>query len=101
MDAAPGFKEQSFFEFHLYSLQRRTTLPNNSTKQIELFDAARQIPVKKVLVYYGLSGTPYSFASPSTDRDYGAGSNKKVDVYLEFRNDKQYGLGVPLPAGRL
>jgi len=27
--------------------------------------------------------------------------NKKVDVYLEFKNDKQYGLGVPLPAGRL
>jgi hypothetical protein len=101
MDAAPGFKEQSFFEFHLYSLQRRTTLPNNSTKQIELFDAARQIPVKKVLVYYGLSGTPYSSTSPSIDRDYGASSNKKVDVYLEFRNDKQYGLGVPLPAGRL
>jgi hypothetical protein len=28
-------------------------------------------------------------------------SNKKVDVYLEFKNDKEYGLGVPLPAGRI
>jgi hypothetical protein len=27
--------------------------------------------------------------------------NKKVDVYLEFKNDKTYGLGVPLPSGRL
>jgi hypothetical protein len=27
--------------------------------------------------------------------------NKKVDVYLEFKNDKQFGLGVPLPAGRI
>jgi hypothetical protein len=31
----------------------------------------------------------------------GVEMNKKVDVYLEFKNDKQFGLGVPLPAGRL
>ena len=31
----------------------------------------------------------------------GVAMNKKVDVYLEFKNDKQFGLGVPLPAGRL
>jgi len=36
-----------------------------------------------------------------TDRNFGVQSNKKVDVYLQFRNDKQYGLGVPLPAGRI
>ena len=24
-----------------------------------------------------------------------------MDVYLEFKNDKQFGLGVPLPAGRM
>jgi hypothetical protein len=97
---APGFKEQSFFEFHLYTLERPTTLSNNSTKQIELFDQARQIPAKKVLLYNG-AGDVYFYASPMTDRNFGAQSNKKVDVYLEFRNDKQYGLGVPLPAGRI
>ncbi|HSC16080.1 MAG TPA: hypothetical protein VLI71_13240, partial [Gammaproteobacteria bacterium] len=32
-----GFAEQSFFEFHLYTLGRNTTIPDNSTKQIELF----------------------------------------------------------------
>ncbi len=98
---ATGFKEQSFFEFHLYTLGRRTTLPNNSTKQIELFDQAHQIPARKVLVYYGLAAPPYFFPSPATDRDLGVQSNKKVDVYLEFQNDTQYGLGVPLPAGRI
>jgi hypothetical protein len=36
-----------------------------------------------------------------TDRDIGVEMNKKVDVYLEFKNDKQFGLGVPLPAGRI
>ena len=98
--APPGFKEQSFFEFHLYTLQRPTTLANNSTKQIELFEQARQIPAKKILLYYG-AAEPYFSPSPMTDRNFGVQSNPKVDVYLEFRNDKQYGLGVPLPAGRI
>ena len=98
--AAGGFAQKDFFEFHLYTLGRPTTLPNNSTKQIELFDQARQIPAKKVLLYYG-AVQPYFYPSPYTDRNMGVETNKKVDVYLEFKNDKQFGLGVPLPAGRL
>jgi hypothetical protein len=98
--AAGGFAQKAFFEFHLYTLGRPTTLPNNSTKQIELFDQARQIPAKKVLLYYG-AVQPYFYPSPYTDRNMGVEMNKKVDVYLEFKNDKQFGLGVPLPAGRL
>jgi hypothetical protein len=97
---AAGFVQKDFFEFHLYTLGRPTTLPNNSTKQIELFDQARSIPAKKILLYYG-APQPYFYPSPATDRDLGVQMNKKVDVYLEFKNDKQFGLGVPLPAGRL
>src|SRR5918995_274176 len=70
MAQAAGFEQKAFFEFHLYTLGRRTTLPNNSTKQIELFDQAKQIPAKKVLVYYGLS-MPYAYPSPITDRNFG------------------------------
>ena len=98
--AADGFEQKDFFEFHLYTLGRTTTLPNNSTKQIELFDQAKQIPARKVLLYYG-AVQPYFYPSPYTDRNMGVEMNKKVDVYLEFKNDKQFGLGVPLPAGRL
>lgn len=100
--AAPdvGFMQKEFFEFHLYTLGRPTTLPNNSTKQIELFDQAKQIPAKKILHYYGAT-QPYYGGGPFTDRDIGVPMNKKVDVYLEFKNDKAVGLGVPLPAGRL
>jgi hypothetical protein len=97
---ADGFTQKDLFEFHLYTLGRPTTLPNNSTKQIELFDQAKQIPAKKVLLYYGAL-QPYLYDSPYTDRNMGVAMNKKVDVYLEFKNDKAYGLGVPLPAGRL
>ena len=98
--SADGFVQKDFFEFHLYTLGRQTTLPNNSTKQIELFDQAKQIPAKKVLLYYG-APQPYFYPNPYTDRNMGVAMNKKVDVYLEFKNDKQFGLGVPLPAGRL
>lgn len=96
-----GFQEKAFFEFHLYTLGRRTTLPNNSTKQIELFDQAKQIPARRILVYYGMDTSGWGYGSLMTDRDLGVQSNKKVDVYLEFKNDKDYGLGVPLPAGRI
>jgi hypothetical protein len=98
--ADTGFVEQTFDEFHLYTLGRRTVLPNNSTKQIELFDQAKQIPARRLLIYYGAQMRS-GFGSPMTDRNFGVQSNTKIDTYLEFKNDGQYGLGVPLPAGRV
>ena len=74
----------------------RTTPPSRSSCSTR----RKQIPAKKVLVYYG-AVQPYFYPSPYTDRNMGVETNKKVDVYLEFKNDKQFGLGVPLPAGRL
>lgn len=99
-DATAGFEQKSFFEFHLYTLGRRITLPDNSTKQIELFEQARRIPARKTLVYSGLAYPPL-FGNPYTERELGVEMNRKVDVYLGFRNEKQAGLGVPLPAGRI
>ncbi|MBN1239564.1 MAG: DUF4139 domain-containing protein [Gammaproteobacteria bacterium] len=98
---AAGFDERSFFEFHLYTLGRTTTLPGDSTKQIELFPKAADVPVRKKLVYYGLAPHYGTFGGPATDRDYGLPMNTKVDVYLELDNRAEAGLGVPLPAGRL
>jgi hypothetical protein len=98
MDA--GFQQKDFFEFHLYTLGRRTTLPDNSTKQIELFEAAKRVPARKVLVYYG-APMHYFPPEPLIDRNFGVQMNKKVDVYLEFRNEEKVGLGIPLPAGRM
>ncbi len=97
-----GFVEQSFFEYHLYTLGRTTTLPDNSTKQLELFPAARRVPCEKLLVYYGAPGGHRGFlSSPATDRNYGVQSNRKVDVYLQFANAEASGMGMPLPAGRV
>ncbi|MBU0718862.1 MAG: DUF4139 domain-containing protein [Planctomycetes bacterium] len=98
---APGFEEKAFFEYHLYTLGRPTTLPDNSTKQIELFPVARQVPCEKVMLYYGL-GTRYGYyGSPMTDRNFGVQSNKKVDIYLQFVNEEKAGMGMPLPSGRV
>jgi len=97
-----GFAEKSFFEYHLYTLGRTTTLPDNSTKQIELFPAARRVGCEKLLVYYGAPGGYQGFlSSPATDRNFGVQSNRKVDVYLQFRNAENNGMGMPLPAGRV
>ncbi len=100
MDAA-GFEEKSFFEYHLYTLGRPTTLPDNSTKQIELFPTARQVPCEKVLVYYGLGSRYPVYGAPMVDRNFGVQSNKKVDIYLRFKNEEKIGMGMPLPSGRI
>jgi hypothetical protein len=98
---AKGFEEKAFFEFHLYTLGRPTTLPDNSTKQLELFEPAAGVPARKVLVYYGLQANFGVFPKPLTDRDLSLPMNNKVDVYLQFDNKAGQGLGVPLPAGRI
>ncbi len=97
-----GFKEKSFFEYHLYTLGRPTTLPDNSTKQIELFPPVLGATCEKVLVYYGLANRHWGYgASAMTDRNYGIQGNTKVDTYLQFENSEANGMGMPLPAGRV
>src|SRR5206468_12977219 len=99
--AADGFVEKAFFEYHLYTLGRTTTLPDNSTKQIELFPVARGVGCEKTLIYQGQAGGAHYGGGLVTDRGFGTQSNQKVDVYLRLANTRANGLGVPLPAGRL
>ena len=89
--ASPQFQEESFFEYHLYSLDRRTTVKQNQTKQVSLLDAA-DIPIKKELRFYGGSQFFRSqWAQPIP--------NQKVSVYLEVENTEKNHLGMPLPQG--
>ena len=96
-----GFVEKAFFEYHLYTLGRPASLAQNSTKQIELFPAARGVGCEKKLVYYGQGGFYPYYGSAMTDRNYGVQSSKKVDVYLRMKNAAANGLGIPLPAGKI
>jgi hypothetical protein len=98
-----GFAEKSFFEYHLYTLGRPTSLSNNSTKQIELFAGRNDVAIDKTYVYYGLpqSVRYYIPPSPNQDRNLGLEMNKKVDIYLLLTNSEKNGMGIPLPAGRV
>lgn len=89
--ATPQFREQELFEYHLYSLERPTTVKENQTKQISLL-AAAPVPVKKELV---LRGQNFYYYNP-----HGSSEEKqKVSVFVELRNSKADGLGMPLPKG--
>jgi len=97
-----GFEEKSFFEYHMYTLPRKTDVLANSTQQLTLFPTARDAKVEKVLVYYGLpNASRWFFPNPQTDRNLGNQSNKKVDVYIRFQNEEENNLGMPLPAGKV
>ena len=88
----PQFEEQAFFEYHLYTLQRQTTLKNNETKQINLLSSAN-FNIKKELV---LNGQPYYFQGYNNP---GEPIKEKIGVFVSFKNSKENSLGQPLPAG--
>lgn len=98
---ADAFEESELFEYHLYTLGRRTDLPDNSIKQLELFPAALGVPCKRELVFTA-SPTPWTYwGAPIVDQGYGATQQGTVGAFLEFDNKEAGGLGIPLPAGRI
>jgi len=91
MPAAPQFKEEEFFEYHIYTLQRTSTIRENQTKQISLVTAG-DIPVRKELIFQGAKYYYYN--------QYGeAMSNQKIGVFVQIENRKENNLGMPLPKG--
>ncbi len=100
--ADDGFAEKSFFEYHMYTLGRPTTIPDKSTKQIELFPTVRSIPCEKVMLYDAMAANSWwDWNTQITDQNFGIGSPSNVVVYLRLKNTKDNGLGIPLPAGRV
>lgn len=100
-ERSAGFSEKSFFEYHLYTLGREATIPDNSTKQLELFPVATGVPCEKVIVYDGMGADTWWGDSLMLDQGLGNQSNKDVDVYIRFANSAKNGMGMPLPAGRI
>ncbi|HEY0562830.1 MAG TPA: DUF4139 domain-containing protein, partial [Methylophilus sp.] len=91
MDNAAPMTEESLLEYHLYTLERPTTVAENQTKQVALL-SARGIPARKELV---LRGADYYYQSQFGD----LGSKLKVGVFVEFDNKVAANLGMPLPKG--
>ncbi|MDJ0657010.1 MAG: hypothetical protein QNJ40_22810 [Xanthomonadales bacterium] len=100
MDSA-GFAEESFFEYHLYTLGRPATLRDRSIKQLELFPAALGVSCDKTLVFDAGYRTWGRYGQPLTSTQSPFPPTSDVKVFLQFENDRDNGLGMPLPAGRL
>jgi hypothetical protein len=99
-EAAPVVREKSFDEFHLYTLQRETTLRDEQTKQVE-FVRAENIRAQRLYIYDGAQIGAYYYGGLIQDPSYGTQSNPKVWVMQEFKNSETNHLGIPLPKGRL
>ena len=80
--ASAGFEEKTFFEYHMYTLGRPSTIANNETKQVSLFEPANT-PIKKLYRYTVADGS------------------KDVNVVVSFKNAEANGMGMPLPAGKI
>jgi len=89
--AAPQLAEESLFEYHLYTLDRPTTLAVNQTKQVALLSAG-SVPVRKD---YLLQGQSYYYSGSYGD----PGQKQKVGVFVAFDNRESARLGMPLPRG--
>jgi hypothetical protein len=86
-----GFREESFFEYHLYTLERPTNLLNAEQKQVTLLEA-QGIKLDKKLIFFGAA---YYYRG-----NYGqVVSNQKVGVYLDIQNTEANHMGMPLPKG--
>jgi hypothetical protein len=90
--AAPPMQQESFSEYHLYTLNRRTSVMDKETKQLSLLNASR-FPVQKHFIVNGQSYYYRSAMSP------GSPLKDAVLVYYKFKNEEKTGLGMPLPAG--
>ena len=100
---APPVTEKSFDEFHLYTLQRATTLRDQQTKQVE-FVRSTGIRALRLYVYDGAQTGQYGYYNREQirgDQSYGTLSNPKVWVMEEFKNADVNHLGIPLPKGKL
>ena len=92
--ATPQFQQESFSEYHLYTLGRRTSIEDKETKQISLLQGTG-VPTEKVFIVNGQNFYYHNAQNP------GSPQKDPVMVYYKFKNEEKAGLGIPLPAGNV
>ena len=92
-EASAPMTEESLLEYHLYTLDRPTTIAENQTKQVALLSASG-VPARKELL---LRGADYYYSSSYGD----LGQKMKVSVFVEFDNKEAAKMGMPLPKGTM
>lgn len=92
--AGASMQEEKLGDYHLYTLERPTTILENQTKQVALLSAA-DIAVQRETVLDSSGGVWwYQNAHPEIQKGL------KPSVFLRFEN-KGESVGMPLPAGTI
>lgn len=87
-----AMKQESFSDYHLYTLDRKTSINNAETKQLSMLSGSG-VPVQK---RYVVDGQAFYYRNRQHP---GAPLKDVVQVFYRFRNDERAGLGMPMPAG--
>lgn len=83
-DALNPFKEESFFDYHLYELNQKTTLANNENKQLSLFNVDKIKVTKKYIL----------------SNSWKSNTGGKVTSAIKLINSNKNSMGIPLPKGK-
>jgi hypothetical protein len=84
--------QESFSDYHLYTLGRKTTINNNETKQVSMLTGTG-VPVTK---RYVVEGQAFYYRN---GQHPGSPIKDVVQVYYRFKNEERAGLGMPMPSG--
>ncbi len=96
LKAEPAFAEEALFEYHLYTLQRPTTLRDREMKQVSLLES-KGLRFTKRLIVDALQGFGRIYPN---EGEVGLGTIKP-QVRIEFENTQANALGMALPKGRI
>jgi hypothetical protein len=92
--AKATMSQEAFSEYHLYTLDRKTSINNEETKQVSMLSGTN-VPVRKRYVVEGQQWYYHNGRHP------GAPIRDVVQVFYQLRNDANSGLGMPMPAGTI
>jgi hypothetical protein len=84
--------QEAFSDYHLYTLERKTTIGNKETKQVSMLTATN-FPVRKRYVVDGQAMYYRNAQSP------GSPLRDQVKVFYQLKNEAAVGLGMPMPGG--
>jgi len=90
MMRSADMQQESFGEYHLYTLPRRTTIKQNQSKQVSLL-AAADVGVTKS---YEFRGEAYYYSQQMPQIP-----TQNAKTYLSFQNEEENQMGMPLPGG--
>ena len=99
-DGAPAMEEKAFFEYHMYTFGRESTLADSEVKQLEMFNPVRGLKTEKRYIY-NPHRTWRWYGGRTIEPNFGLAGDKKVQVRVEFDNAEKNKLGIPLPAGKV